>query len=131
MTIAARSAGRSPDRTPPYRPTGVRTPLKMTARLIRLRLADELELNGRRKRAELLAPAQQFRDRLAAFVAVVAGQLVHVHADEAVGECGVEAASESERVLHRLGAILEPGLDRLAQHLRELSEQIVPEVPTG
>ena len=46
-------------------------------------------------------------------------------------ELGVEPAAELERVLERLVAIVEPGVDRLAQHLRELGSVLVAEVAPG
>src|SRR5436190_5496623 len=128
MTSAARSSGRSPARTPPYRPTGVRTPLNTTALLTRARLADEAELNALRKRSERLAAPQKLGNGLPPLLAVVAREVVHVHADEAVGEGGVEAAAEPKRVLHRLRPVREPGFDRLLQYLREIVERLRPEI---
>src|SRR3954452_22005622 len=122
MTRAARSSGRPPAGAPPSRPTGVRTAERTTARLTPPTLSDELDPNGLLVGAERLGTAQQLPHRLAALVAVVAGQLVHVHADEAVGQLVVEAAAVLERVLHRLVAVVEPGLDRLAQDRGELEQ---------
>src|SRR5438874_995295 len=130
ITSAARSSGRSPASTPPYRPTGVRTAERITARATAPTLADELDLDGLLVGAELLRPAQQLAHRLPAFLAVVAGELVHVHGDEAIGELGVQAAAELERVLHRLVAVVEPGLDRLAQNVRDVEQRARPEVAT-
>ena len=58
--------------------------------------------------------AQELDDRLAALVAVVLRHLVDVHRDETVGNGGVDSASELERVLERLRAVVEPAPDRLA-----------------
>src|ERR1051326_6410636 len=90
---------------------------------------DEAELDRpvvepRRRRA-----AEQLLDRLAPLVAVVLGQLVDVHADETVGEPLVETAAALHRVAHGLLAVVEPGADRLAEHLRKLVEFLLPEVP--
>ena len=64
----------------------------------------------------------------AALVAVVARQLVDVHVDEAVAALGVHAAAEAERVLERLLAMLERGVDRLAQDLRHVARRLLAEV---
>ena len=80
-------------------------------------LGNELELNGRRKGAQLLTAPEQLGHRLAAFLAVVAREVVHVHADEAVGEVVVEATAELLRVRHRASPVREADLDRLAEHL--------------
>src|SRR5437016_2220649 len=130
MTSAARSSGRRSASAPPYRPTGVRTPLRITGLLTRVRLAHELELNGRRKRLQLFTAPQELGDRLAPLLAVVAREVVHVHADEAVGERRVEPAPEAERVLHRPLAVRETRLDRCAQDLRQVVQLLRPEVAT-
>ena len=109
----------------------MRTADRITARVTRRTLADELDPNGLLVGAELLRPQQQLADRLAALVAVLAGELVHVHADEAVGQLEVEAAPELERVLHRLAPVVEPGLDRLAQDVGEVEQRVGPEVAAG
>jgi hypothetical protein len=80
------------------------------------------------RRSERLGALQQLAHGLPALVAVVARQLVDVHADEAVGELGVEPAAELERVLHRLVAVVEPGLDRVAEHVGELEQVLGAEV---
>src|SRR4051794_6048961 len=131
ITSAARSSGRSSASAPPYRPTGVRTAERITARLTPPTLSDELDPNGLLVGAERLGAGKKLPHRLAALVAVVAGQLVHVHADEAVGQLGVEPAAVLERVLHRLLAVVEPGLDRLAQDVGELEQRVGPKVPPG
>ena len=71
-----------------------------------------------RKGADRLAAAQQLGDGRAPLVAVVLGELVHVHLDEAVGDGLVDAAPELERVLERLVAVLEPAADRLGRARR-------------
>src|SRR5262245_31855118 len=63
---------------------------------------DELDTDGRVVDAERLGPVQQLFDSLPALLAVVARQLVDVHADEAVGEVWLEAAAELHRVGQRL-----------------------------
>src|SRR5438094_6677311 len=88
--------------------------------------SDELDPNGLLVGAELLRSAQQLAHRLPAFLAVVAGELVHVHADEAVRELRVEPAPVLERVLHRLVAVVEPGLDRTAQDVRDVEQRAWP-----
>ena len=79
---------------------------------------------GLRERADRLAAPQQLGDGGAPFVAVVLGQLVDVHLDEAVGDRLVDAAPELQRVLERLVAVLEPAPDRLAEHLGELADAV-------
>src|SRR5689334_5145022 len=92
------------------------------------RLAHKVELNARGEGAELLAAPQQLRDGLPALLAVVARVLVHVHPDEAVGELSVDPSAETERVLHRLSPVVETRLNRLAQHLGELVQDLRAEV---
>src|SRR5207244_10807909 len=75
---------------------------------------------------------QQLLDRLPPFVAVVACVLVDVHVDEAVAPRGIHAAAEAERILERLLAVLERGVDRLAQDVRHLSDCLLAETaPPG
>src|SRR5262245_43130150 len=81
-------------------------PRRSTARCSRADWsADEVDVDGPLERADRLAAAHQLADGLATFLAVVLGQLVHVHPDEAVAELGVEAPAELERVLHGLAAV--------------------------
>ena len=68
-------------------------------------------------------PLEQLAHRLPALVAVVVRQLVHVHVDEAVAARVVEAAAEAERVLERLVAVLERGVDRRAQDRGDLAHR--------
>ena len=56
------------------------------------------------------AVEEQFGHGRSALVAVVLGQLVHVHLDEAVGDGCINPAAELERVLERVGRLgREPG----------------------
>src|SRR4029450_11135151 len=71
------------------------------SRAMRRKLTNELDPDGLRERADLLAAAQELANCPPPFFAVVLGQLVHVHADETVGQLVVEAAAELERVLER------------------------------
>src|SRR5436190_13133312 len=123
ITSAARSSGRTSESTPPYRPTGVRTAERITARLTRLRLADELDLDGLLVGADRFGSLEQLAHRLPALVAVVARELVHVHRHEPVGELCVEPAPELEGVLHRLLAVVQAGLDRLAEDVGEVEKR--------
>ena len=88
----------------------------------------KLSSTGRRVEADRLGAAEQLGHGLASLVAVVLGQLVDVHADEAVGEPLVETAPELHRVLHRLLAVVEPGADRFAQHLRQVVQHLLAEI---
>ena len=69
------------------------------------------------KRADRLAAAKQLRHGLAPFVAVVLCELVDVHPDEAVGNGGVDAATELQRVLERVRSVVEAALDRVTEHV--------------
>ena len=64
-------------------------------------------------------------------VAVVAGQLVDVHRDEAVGRLAVDPAPEPLGVLERLVAVVEPDADRLAEHRRDVAEPLAEVPPRG
>src|SRR4249920_2509267 len=93
--------------------------------------AHELDADGPVEGAGLLAASKKLRDRQASLFPVVLRELVDVHAHEAVGELGREPAPETEGVLERLGAVLEPGSDRLPQDLGELEQRLLPEVATS
>src|SRR3954470_23575104 len=103
-------------------------PLKTTGLLTGSRLAHEVELDAGGEGTQLLAAAEELLHRLPTLLAVIAREVVHVHGDEAIGELGVEPAAEPERVLHGLGAVGQAGLDRLAQDLGELVQDVGPEV---
>src|SRR6478736_5615807 len=92
------------------------------------KLADELDPDGLRERTDLLAAAQELANRAPALFAVVLGQLVHVHADEAVGQLVVEAAPELKRVLERTLSVVEAREDRLGEHVGELTQGLRPEI---
>src|SRR6266511_2333765 len=57
--------------------------------------ADEVDLDGGAAGPDLLPPPQKLADRRAPLVAVVLRQLVHVRADEPVGEARVQPAPEA------------------------------------
>ena len=67
-------------------------------------------------------------DRLPALVPVIVGQLVDVHADEAVGKLDVEAAPVLERVLHRLAPVARARRDRLVQDPESSISFVRPEI---
>src|SRR5512132_4124739 len=98
------------------------------SRAMRRTLTNELDPDGLRERADLLTAAQELADRAPPLFAVVLGQLVHVHADEAVGQLVVEAATELERVLERTLAVVEARADRLGEHVGQLAQRVGPEV---
>src|SRR5439155_1911236 len=77
--------------------------------------SDELDAHGPLVRARLLGAPQQLLDGVTSLVSVVAGELVDVHVDEAIGGLGIELACEAECISRRLLTIREPGLDRLPQ----------------
>src|SRR5438552_7484446 len=83
-------------------------------------LTDEVQAHGPLVRARLLGPAQELCDRLPTLVAVIAGQLVDVHVDEAVSVGAFEVACEVERVGDRLLTMIEGYCDRFAQDGRQL-----------
>src|SRR5690349_14451978 len=128
IAIAARSSGRTPESAPPYRPTGVRTAERITARLTPPAYSDELDAHGVREGAQRFGAPQQLLHGLTPLVAVVLRQLVHVHPDEPVGEVRLEPAAELHRIRHRLTAVLEPGPDRLGENRRELGERPLAQV---
>ena len=70
------------------------------------------------------AATQQLGHGAATLVAVVSGEVVDVHRDEAVGDGGVDAPTELQRVLERFGAVVEPRLNRLAEHVGQLAEPL-------
>ncbi len=79
---------------------------------------------GSWKCADRLAAAQELGHGLAALVAVVLCQFVHVHGDETVGDSGVDPPAELERVLEGLRTVVEPAADRLAKHLGDIAEHV-------
>src|SRR5207249_11668381 len=111
--------------------TGVRTAERITARLTPLRLADELDLDGLLVGADRLGSLEQLAHRLPALFAVVAGEVVHVHPHEPVGEPRVQPAPELERVLHPLLAVVEPGPDRGAQAIGEHEDRAPPKLASS
>jgi len=74
-------------------------------------LVDEVDLGGDGDDAALVAEVEEFVDGLAAVGAVVEGAVVDVHADEAVGEAGVEVAGKLHGVIEGLFAVVEGVLD--------------------
>ena len=54
-----------------------------------------------------MAAPQEPPDRLAAGIAVVERPVIHVHADELVREVDAHVAGVLQRVLHRLGPVVE------------------------
>ena len=79
----------------------------------------ELDVHGVRDDARLDAALEEELHRLAPARAVVERPVVHVHADEAVGEVQVEPAPELKRVCHGLIAMLQAQVDRLPQQLAQ------------
>src|SRR6187401_2194883 len=94
-------------------------------------LREEAELDRVLVKAHRLRACEQLTNRRAPLVAVVLGELVHVHPDEAIGETFVDPATELHRVLHPLLAIREPRTDRLAQDLRQVVQLLLAEVAPG
>src|SRR5215210_3214263 len=95
------------------------------------RRLDELDVDCAFVHAEPLGAPEQLPDRLPALVAIVARELVDVHADEAVAELRVETAAELKRVGHRLVAVLEARLYRLAEDHGQVLESLVADVAAG
>ena len=89
---------------------------------------DELDQDRALEGARLLAAAKELGDGLAPLLAVVLGQLVHVHADELVGELGGEAPPVLEGVLEGLFAVGKPGPNRVSQDVAQLRQDVVAEV---
>ena len=88
-------------------------------------------MHGLVESADLLAAAKQLVDGSPSLLAVVLGQLVHVHAHEAVGELVVEAPSPLRRVLERALAVVEPGADRIGEDRRKLPQNLRAEIAPG
>src|ERR1700744_3594368 len=81
------------------------------------RLSDEVDGGSLRNDAALVAHVEELANRRAAVVAIVDGPLVHIHADEAVGEIGIEVARELHRVLQRSFAMIPRVLNALPQRV--------------
>ena len=80
-------------------------------------LLHKLQLGQLGYNTHLVAPAQETPDRLAAGFAVVERPIVHVHADELVRQVDAHVAGVLQRVLHRLGAVLEAVPDAALEHV--------------
>src|SRR4029434_666307 len=98
------------------------------SRAMRRTLTNELDPDGLRERADLFTAAQELANRAPPFFAVVLGELVHVHADEAVGQLVVEAATELAGGLGRWLTVVEARADRLGEHVGELAQRVWPEI---
>src|SRR5262249_40475461 len=92
---------------------------------------DEVDPNRRVVQTHRLPPREQLTYRRPPLVAVVLGQVVHVHAHEAIGEALVDPAPELHRVSHRRLAVREARSDRLAQDLRQVVQPLRAEVSAG
>src|SRR5439155_5589324 len=68
---------------------------------------DELQFLPVRDQSALVSLAEEPPDRLAPFLPVIQRPAVHVHADKFVRQIASHIASELQRVLHRLGAMIE------------------------
>src|SRR5208337_307331 len=75
---------------------------------------DEVDLGGDGDDAALEAEVEESEDGLAAVGSVVEGAFVDVHADEAVGQAGVEVAGKLHGVFEGLFAVVEGVLDAVA-----------------
>src|SRR5579864_3350314 len=75
-----------------------------------------------------MCPLEELAHGLTTFIAIVERELVHVHRDEAVATSVVEAPSEAERVVERIAAVVERGIDRRAQDLRDRPHRIRAEI---
>src|ERR1035437_1062585 len=80
-------------------------------------LVDEVHLGGDGDDAALVTEIEEFADGLAAVGAVVEGAVVDVHADEAVGQPGVEVAGKLHGVFQGLLTVVEGVLDAVADGL--------------
>src|SRR5215217_1839773 len=91
-------------------------------------LAHKIDADGLFERTDLLAAPEELADGLAALIAVVLREAIHVHADEAVGQATVEPASVLKGIGERLLARLQAGRDRRAKHLGEVVQHVVAEI---
>jgi hypothetical protein len=78
-------------------------------------LADEVDVGAVRDNAAVVAHFQELVDGFPAVSSVVERTLVDVHADEAVGEGGIEVASELHCVREGLFAVVKRVLDTVAE----------------
>ena len=83
--------------------------------LARKGLSDEVYVGLTGDDAALVAHGEYLADSFAAIVAVVQGALVDVHADEAVGEVGIEVAGELHGIFQRGLAVVHGMLNAGAQ----------------
>ena len=75
-----------------------------------------------------MAPKEELGDRLAAPRSGVAGEVVHVHADELVGQLPGEPAAESPRVVERFLPVREGVFDGATKKIRHLAATLLPQV---
>ena len=64
-----------------------------------------------RNQAALESMAEKSADGFPALLAIVERPMVHIHPHELVGEVATHVARILQRVLHRLGAMIEAELD--------------------
>jgi hypothetical protein len=67
------------------------------------------------------------RRRTAAVIPVVQGAIIYVHADEFIGELGIEVARKLHRISERFLAMINGVLDTLAQRLGNTSHGFMAE----
>src|SRR3990172_12684697 len=92
---------------------------------------DEFQFDRLGDDAGLVGAVEQRADRLAAAFAKIERPVVHVHADELVGLAAGEGAAVLQRVLPRLGTVLQTVLDALFQKGRHLDHRGAAEIPAN
>src|SRR5260370_6407093 len=73
-----------------------------------------------RNQATFEAQAEEPADGFPALVAVIQSPVVHVHADEFVGQVPAHVARVLEGVLHGFGAVVQAELDAGGEYVRNL-----------
>lgn len=76
-----------------------------------------------------MTAAKEFSNRAAPALAVVDGEVVHIHGDEPIGLLGVEPSSKLLRVLEGLRPVFEAVEDAGVQVPRDGANQVLPKVP--
>src|SRR5687767_13147303 len=71
-----------------------------------------------RNQTTLMGGSEKTANAFAAPLAIVQRPMVHVHADEAVGQVHAHAPRELQRMRHRFGPVVEAKLDAHGQQIR-------------
>src|SRR6185437_13819606 len=88
----------------------------------------KLQFLAMRNQSAFVSLTEEPPDGLAAFLAVIERPMVHIHAHELVREVAAHDAGELQRVLHRLGAMVEAVTNARGENVRDrlARRRIVP-----